>query len=128
MQQTDQYKLNLIDMDDNFSPDPMNKNMEKVEEALSAEAGRRAALDSRVTVLEGHKIAIGTYTGTSARQTIQVGFRPKAVFIQKIMVSGDCFLATALGGSAAMADDGFTLTTTGNPNYQDIRYAYVAIK
>ena len=43
MQQTQTYKLNLIETSDTFSPAPLNENMEKVEAGISAEAAARAA-------------------------------------------------------------------------------------
>ena len=86
MQQTQTYKLNLIETSDTFSPAPLNENMEKLEDAISASA---ADLDSRVTVLEGHKIATGTYSGNapsgnSIWQSIPLGFTPIFVYIQTI--------------------------------------------
>ena len=93
MQQTQTYKLNLIETSDTFSPAPLNENMEKVEAGISAEAAARAAetaaLDARVTVLEGHKIATGTYSGNapsgnSIWQSIPLGFTPIFVYIQTI--------------------------------------------
>ena len=35
MQQTTKYQFNLVDATDDFSPAPLNQNMEKVEEELS---------------------------------------------------------------------------------------------
>ena len=51
MQQTEKYQFNLIERDDDFSPDPLNENMEKAEAALTD-------LSARV------RIVAGTYTGT----------------------------------------------------------------
>lgn len=98
MQQTNHYQLNLIERGDVFSPDALNANAEKLEAALdaaradaaagtAAEAQARAsgdaALDQRVTVLELHRIAAGTYIGTGAKsgdtQFIELGFTPVAV-------------------------------------------------
>ena len=80
MQQTQTYKLNLIETSDTFSPAPLNENMEKLEDAISASA---ADLDSRVTVLEGHKIAAGIYTGNgSGWMSVPLGFTPIAVIAQ----------------------------------------------
>ena len=99
MQQTTKYKLNLIEKSDTFSPDPLNQNTQKVENALSAatahtDAGDRAeasarasadaALAQRVTALEAHHIYVGTYTGngsTTDGQTINLGFTPAAVLL-----------------------------------------------
>ena len=43
MQQTTTYKLNLIETDDVFSPEPLNQNTQKVEAALSDAAAALAA-------------------------------------------------------------------------------------
>ncbi|MBD5099069.1 MAG: hypothetical protein HDT35_05910 [Clostridiales bacterium] len=70
MQQTETYKLNLIESSDTFSPDPLNENMEKAEEALDG-------LNQRVTVLETHKIVTGFHEGTGF---VDLGFTPVVVF------------------------------------------------
>ena len=84
MQQTQTYKLNLIETSDAFSPSPLNENMEKVEGALAAktDAADTAALEQRVTVLEAHKCYLGSYVGdgTYSRE-IDLGFAPKAILI-----------------------------------------------
>ena len=36
MQQTTKYQFNLVDATDDFSPTPLNQNMEKVEEELDS--------------------------------------------------------------------------------------------
>ena len=64
MQQTEKYKLNLIERDDAFSPDALNQNTQKLENALAAhEAAVEEAtdgLDARLQVFEAVKIATGT--------------------------------------------------------------------
>ena len=88
MQQTDKYKLNLIETSDTFSPAPLNENAQKLEAALetaraeaaagdAAEAAARAALDQRVTALEVHKCVVGYHGGTGF---VDLGFTPSAVF------------------------------------------------
>lgn len=95
MQQTNKYKLNLIERDDVFSPAALNENAQKVEGALEAvtahadagdraEAAARAVLAQRVTALEAHKMVVGSYTGngdSSNGQTINLGFTPAAVLL-----------------------------------------------
>jgi len=94
MQQTNKYKLNLIEKDDAFSPDPLNENARKVEAALDAKASAAgakaakaaleaadAALDRRVTAIEAHHIYVGSYVGTGAEQFVDLGFTPAAVLI-----------------------------------------------
>lgn len=79
MQQTTKYKLDLIEKTDAFSPDALNQNMEKVEEAIQAET---AALEQRVVALEAHRFYLGHYVGNGAyRREIDIGFKPKAVLL-----------------------------------------------
>ena len=74
MQQTETYKLNLMEGSDHFSPQPLNENMEKVDTVLGTlAAGQLHA-------------ALGTYTGTgdcgsSAPNTLTFDFEPKLVII-----------------------------------------------
>lgn len=132
MQQTETYKLNLIDKNDAFSPDPLNDNTRKLETQLNAvraeTAGADSALSNRVTALETHKIAVGTYIGSSAAQTIELGFRPKFVIIQEVKLTGSCFVVTAAGGCGKFTDSGFTITTNDYPNSKNTKFAYIAVK
>lgn len=105
MQQTEKYKLNLIETSDTFSPHPLNENAQKLETQLSAETAARtageAALDQRVTTLEGHKISAGTYrgnapSGNNVWQSIPLGFTPIFVYIQTI--GGSVPTSVASGG------------------------------
>ena len=94
MQQTNKYKLNLIEKDDTFSPDPLNDNMEKVEGALKAETGARqaadaaeaqaradadSALDRRIQTIEAHKIVFGSAGNGST--TANLGFTPLLLYV-----------------------------------------------
>ena len=94
MQHTNKYKLNLIEKDDTFSPDPLNDNMEKVEEALEREtaarqaadaaeaqarAGADSALDTRLQAIEAHKIVFGSANNTST--TANLGFTPLLLYV-----------------------------------------------
>lgn len=128
MQQTQTYQLNKIDVDDNFSPVPLNENMDKVEAKFAALDGADAALDSRVTALEGHKVAVGSYTGSGSAQsptTVHLGFRPKAVLIQEAALSGDCYMTTGVGTSnVTLTDTGFI----GSAFFTSARtFSYIAI-
>ncbi len=137
MQQTDQYQLNLIEKDDTFSPDPLNENTRKLEEALraareagDAEAAAReqvcADLTRRVAALEGHKIAAGTYKSTGSSQTISVGFYPRAVITHGD--SGGTYLATRDGsgfsGYLVLTGNGFTVSGYAN---QGGTHTYLAL-
>lgn len=85
MQQTETYKLNLIEPKDKFLPDALNENAQKLEAALSESDTRLTAaaqgLDTRLKAIELHRIAIGTYKA-AANLSIEVGFKPLFVFIQ----------------------------------------------
>ena len=87
MQQTEKYKLNLIEKGDVFSPDALNENARKVEEAIAAEAAAQgqaraadiAALDQRLQVFEAHKLVIGS---AGEDEKIYLGFTPKVLFVK----------------------------------------------
>ncbi len=77
MQQTNTYKLNLVETTDNFSPSPLNENMEKLEEALEV---YKSALSDQV------KFNVGVYTGTgtlgtAGKTVIKFPFEPKFVLV-----------------------------------------------
>lgn len=95
-------KLNLIDTGDPLSPQPLNENAEKLEAKFTAldtaDAAQQliaTALDTRVTALEVHKIAVGTYRGATAPNIIRVGFTPAAVLVSR---PGDSSLAMCVTG------------------------------
>ena len=104
MQQTETYKLNLIDADDPFSPEALNKNAETLEEqlarvdaaaaaeksrvdaALSARAAQTeiARLESRLAQVDGEaaRCQILAYSGNGASTiTHTFAFPPKVVII-----------------------------------------------
>ena len=80
MQHTEKYKLNLIEPSDPFLPDGLNENTRKLETVVSETL---EGMDARVTVLEAHKFACGTYLGTrkegSETQFVPLPFTPRAV-------------------------------------------------
>lgn len=98
MQQTEVYKLNLIETTDPFSPAPLNENTEKLETALSTET---SALDARVTALEAKYFVFGTYTGNGASsQFVELGFKPRAVIAHNYYIQ--YYSAFALDTQPAM--------------------------
>ena len=135
MQQTQTYKLNLIETSDTFSPAPLNENMEKVEAGISAEAAARAAetaaLDQRVTVLEGRKIVTGTYTGdgNAKGQFINLGFTPRIVVILPspyVWIASDVFSL----GILAIEEGGFKVkndSSSGMLNQANKKFGFFAI-
>lgn len=114
MQQTDKYKLNLIEASDTFSPDPLNENARRLEEAIAAEAAAQdqaraadiAALDQRLQVFEAHKLVIGRAISDST--FMYLGFKPKVLVVQG---ANNAHVILFDGGSTTMGlsvrDDGF---------------------
>ncbi|MBD5133903.1 MAG: hypothetical protein HDT38_05475 [Clostridiales bacterium] len=139
MRKTEAYELNLIDMDDTFSPEPINENTQKLEAALT---GTEDRLAQRLTTLEGRKIVTGTYVGTftgtttnsSSTQTIELGFTPTMVLVCKQAISA-AFPPIALPDSPALdgtkeiltiVPGGFTVRST-ETNRAVSTYHYLAI-
>ncbi len=86
MQQTTSRKLSIIESSDPFLPEALNDNTRKIEAALDSHETRTQAvtdaLDQRVTVLEGRKMAWGVYTGDGVEgRIVPLPFTPKAVII-----------------------------------------------
>ena len=102
MQQTTKYQFNLVDATDDFSPAPLNQNMEKVEEELdsltsaltqglggledSLDAGLAAVNTALGTGGSNCRIAWGSYVGSNVygsgnRNTLNFDFRPVAVIL-----------------------------------------------
>lgn len=87
MKSTDKYQLNLIEPNDDFLPDPLNENTQKLETVLSQfQDNTQAALTSLITGLGsgGHtcRVAHGTYTGEGkVLKNLNFGFTPLCVFI-----------------------------------------------
>lgn len=78
--QTGKYKLNLIESSDPFLPEALNQNTQKIEDAMTA---HEEGIEQRLTVLEAHRFAFGTYQGNGNGDTtafIPLPFTPKAVF------------------------------------------------
>lgn len=137
MQQTETYKLNLIETSDTFSPAPLNENMEKLEAALGgvqaeASAGEEA-LDQRLTVLEARKFVAGTYTGdgSGTGQFINLGFTPIAVLVQSSAGTWMAVTSVSPGKVLTIQGGGFVV---GDNNGLGVRlntsngvYAYLAI-
>lgn len=143
MQQTDKYKLNLLETSDAFSPNPLNENAQKTEAALTAvtahaDAGD-AALDARVQVLELHHFACGYYTGDAAQyggfQTISLPFTPEAVLIDIINYNAHTSSMTTRdypNASIKIVTGGFTVYNNHTANNYDsantknVKYRYLA--
>lgn len=151
MYQTKAHRLNIIEKEDAFSPEPLNDNTQKVEGALSAvtahadagdqaEAAARqaadAALGQRITALEARRVVLGSYQGNNSPLTIQLGFTPASVFlfrqatvsftVIRLMIQGEEY--TNLDGTlveAKIVNGGFYVRT-GVYN-SEAPYFFVAI-
>lgn len=151
MQQTTNYKLNLIEKTDTFSPDPLNENMEKVEGALTqlgnaneAETAARAAviaeLDQRLKAFEVHHVAMGRYSFnrfSAQAYDADLGFTPKVVLFFTVGQYFECAALVDPEGSSEFASQyaqivpgGFHVAgnSTTNPFNQTYRsYIYLAL-
>lgn len=140
--------MNLIEKDDVFSPDPLNENMEKVEEVLSAAlTGETAAreeavadLDARIEVFEAKKLVYGTYVGTGKDQTINLGFTPYLVLVHDVetvregpsglMITGIGATTSMNAPAAHIVENGF-LVNVGTAHYgfsiSNHKFIYLAL-
>ena len=119
MQQTETYKLNLIESSDPFLPNALNENTQKLEEVVSEKLGE---MDQRVTVLEAKKFAVGTYKAEmNETLKVEVGFTPIALYVGQsrkfstihgLILPGDTnippFLEIVEGGFTTNIMDGHT--------------------
>ena len=119
MQQTETYKLNLIESSDPFLPNALNENTQKLEEVVSEKLGE---MDQRVTVLEAKKFAVGTYKAEmNETLKVEVGFTPIALYVGQsrkfstihgLILPGDTnippFLEIVEGGFTTNIVDGHT--------------------
>ena len=87
MQQTSKYQFKLIEGTDSFSPDPLNENMEMVEEQFeSVEESIAGVLSAMGSHGKTARIQWGSYTGdgqygASHPTSLSFGFTPAAVFL-----------------------------------------------
>ena len=105
MQQTDKYKLNLIESSDPFLPDGLNQNTLKLEEVVSQHL---EGMDQRVTVLEDKKFACGLWTKGAG--VFDLGFHPRAVITQQIGSYGPVIYVE---NATYASSGGITLTENG---------------
>ncbi len=102
MQQTEKYKLDLIETSDPFSPDALNANAQKLEDAA-------IALDGRVLSLEGRRMVFGIYYGygkSNVWLNIDLGEQPFALLVLTIYQYGT--------GSALLVKDGRCFGSAGD--------------
>ena len=138
MQHTDKYQLNLIEASDTFSPDPLNENARRLEQAISAEAAAQdqaraadiAALDQRLQVFEAKHIAVGTYYPQTDID-VDLGFAPSCVVILALGPNNCCgiLLRDRPHSSGKITSNGFHIQSGGPSSmigYCNLSYGYIA--
>ena len=122
MQQTTKYQFKLIEGSDDFSPQPLNDNVEKVEEVLEDMAETVEAVQSTADAAfcpTNKSYVVGSYMGNNGTKTIELGFCPSF-----LIISGDGGSTSLVGHyqeygdhvglmSADLIYDTVTLTATG---------------
>jgi len=144
MQYTDKYKLNLIERTDAFSPDALNDNARKVENALAAQEQRAAAalagetaerkaaaasLEARVKVFEAKKFVYGICSGLNQVNVIHLGFTPIAVIIHycRDTAGSTALTVSGLSGSGLdIIEGGFQFNIGDGFNIRSGTYSYLA--
>ena len=82
MQQTTKYQFKLIEGSDDFSPQPLNDNVEKVEEALSDMEDAIDGVMEAAYTPDNKPFVVGSYSGGGLNsKMITLGFRPSLVII-----------------------------------------------
>ena len=117
MQQTEKYKLNLIESSDPFLPEGLNANTRKIEEVLKGmEDGPLAEMDGRVTALEAHKFYVGTYIGNGPTpRIVDLGFTPMAVCVGAVSSSDHAhwaFTGASESTTLSIVEGGFQVGNT----------------
>ena len=67
MQQTEKYKLNLIEPSDPFLPEGLNQNAQKIENAMAA---HEELVDDQITALAARRYLVGTFEGNGSADAI----------------------------------------------------------
>ena len=142
MQQTTKYQFKLIEGSDDFSPQPLNDNVEKVEETLTE---FEAVLEEVQEAMEVLPYVTGSYIGdgSTTNRTINLGFKPKFVIITggsrstswdseqiyRFALVGPSGTSTTMAG---LTNTGFTVTNSSfqypQLNASGTEYGYIAFK
>ena len=141
MQQTTKYQFKLIEGSDDFSPQPLNDNVEKVEQALTE---FEAALETVQDATEVLPYVTGSYTGDGSTndRVITLGFMPKFVIITGMSWSNTedspslkKFVLAGPGSSftiVSRTNTGFTVKNSTAPypelNISGSTYGYIAFR
>ena len=118
MQQTNQYKFNLIESGDQFSPAPLNENAEKTEQALKmlVQAVEKAK-ESGLQALSGNYVGNGT-SGSGNPNTLTFPFKPLVVIIAnpESAASGGTWLQGITSGRTLTGETTAIATLSWNGN------------
>ena len=124
MQQTETYKLNLIESSDPFLPNALNENTQKIEEVVDG-------LEQRVQVFEAKKFVYGTCNATAEGCTVQLEFTPIVVLINQVAATNGSTALTVAGqtasGGLTILENGFKFTVGGGYNIRSGPYSYIAL-
>ena len=149
MQQTSKYQFNLVEGSDDFSPTPLNQNMEKVEEKLFSldTAVETAQTTANAAYSSNHKpYATGHYTGTGADVSVVLGFKPSYVIVcghratdalnteEKLLYAFSATGGQVVTSRIQLTDTGFVARVRGSDGlYPDLSlsgrtYDYIAFR
>ena len=148
MQQTTKYQFKLIEGSDDFSPQPLNDNVEKVEDVLSGmESTMEDALEEMETAVcaayspDNKPYVAGNYQGTAMQQHISLGFLPSALVIGQNLSSSDeahygtctLIIGSGLYDRVLIMDNGFTLLSNASDEFPSVNrahcsYFYIAFR
>ena len=148
MQQTSKYQFKLIEGTDDFSPTPLNDNMEKVEEKLS-ELNDTVTQHAAAIGTGGHtcRIAFGSYQGSGtygagSPNSLSFDFYPVLVMLQGVGMpsTGALLRGSGMGDHTWQGGGPMTVAWTNNSvswyseessafqsNISGIAYFYVAV-
>ena len=139
MQQTSKYQFNLVEGSDDFSPTPLNQNMEKVEEVLDDMEDAIDGVMEAAYTPDNKPYVTGQYTCQSSLLNISLGFKPTMVIVAGDTASTDgtpgqysgVLFSGYSNANASITNDGFSVGDAGTyPNLAQRyrRYYYIAFR
>lgn len=144
MQQTKNLNLNIIESTDTFSPEPLNDNAQKLEDAIQAAEGKAdAAVTAVSAALASHShFVTGLYDGTGHANKFTLGFRPRFVIIVFLIQNATAYATYSTvtifpdgwnSSILTIQDDGFMLSAQSAglfpaANVSGDRYFYIAFR
>lgn len=129
---TEHYRLHQWEPTDDFLRTDFNTDFGKLDAALHGKADTSTVEDLRGAVERKVEMISGSYTGNGDRQTIQLGFQPKAVIVATAHYTS---AMAAPGGSnerLLVTDHGFEVSDTTShsvtTNKERTFYQYIAFR